>query len=70
MSALVGVVTVSENPASPYDGDPPDDDLPMIAHEEIPDNAVVLQCGKVVTDEGTIGRLDYSTVETEYEVDG
>jgi hypothetical protein len=69
MSVLVGVVTVSENPASPYDGGHPDDDLPLLAHDEVPDNAVVMQCGKVMTDDGIVGRLDYDTVETD-EVDG
>ncbi|WP_280663072.1 hypothetical protein [Haloarcula amylovorans] len=34
------------------------DEIEQIDSDEIPDDATVLQCGAVVTDEGTIGRIE------------
>lgn len=41
------------------------DDLEQLDSEEIPDDAIVLQCGRVVTPEGTIGRVEASTCSRE-----
>lgn len=45
------------------EGDNSADDEQYLDREELPDNAMILQCGRVITEDGIIGRVEAKTPE-------
>jgi hypothetical protein len=43
--------------------------LPMLAPDEIPENAVILHGGRIIDENGPIGLLDYKAVAKEVDLD-